>query len=207
MREGEFRTADDDRKGHTPPKGGTGESKAGEPLSDDTATEEVPSVAEELIRETDQWRQKAEEYLDKYRRSVAEFSNYRKRQERERAEQALRTRAEVLRKLLPVVDDFERAVDSIPEQFTDAGWVEGVLLIERKLSSILKGFEVVPIEALGKPFDPNFCSALMQCESDEHPPGTVMEELQKGYLIADRVLRPTIVKVSTGPRAQGEATE
>jgi len=178
------------------PASGAGE--AGEASSDGVTTEEVSSATEELLQEIERWREKADEYLDKYRRSVAEFANYRKREERTREEEALRTSARVLRRLLPVVDDFERAIGSIPEEFVEAQWVEGILLIQRKLTSILESFQVVPIEALGKPFDPSYHEALMEGESSEHPAGTVMEELQRGYLIADRVLRPTIVKVSSG---------
>jgi len=169
--------------------------------------EEERSSREELLQQLEEWREKADEYLDKYRRSVAELSNYRKRQERERAEQALRTKAAILRQFLAPVDDFERAIDSIPREFANDGWVDGILLIERKLKSVLDAFQVVPMETLGKPFDPNFHSALMQCASQEYPEGTVMEEMVKGYLIDGRVRRPAMVKVSMGgePQANAEA--
>jgi len=167
--------------------------------------EEERSSREELLQQLEEWREKADEYLDKYRRSVAELSNYRKRQERERAEQALRTKAAILRQFLAPVDDFERAIDSIPREFANDGWVDGILLIERKLKSVLDAFQVVPMETLGKPFDPNFHSALMQCASQEYPEGTVMEEMVKGYLIDGRVLRPAMVKVSMGCEPQANA--
>jgi len=211
MREGESKSiANDEGKAGVPHKEETQELGVDKAPSDSVAVEKVLSKAEEMQREADQWREKSEEYLDKYRRVAAEFSNYRKRQERERIERELRTSAKVIRPLLPVVDDFERAIDKMPKESPDAGWVEGILLIERKLKTILKGFQVVPIEALGKPFDPRFHSALLQCESNEYPAGTVVEELQTGYMIADRVLRPTTVKVSAGSEKEsmvGPGTE
>lgn len=163
-----------------------------------------PSEVESLRQQVEEWRAKADELLDKYKRSLADFANYRKRQDRDREEQTLQIRMEVLRQILPIVDDFERALKNVPQEYAQAGWVEGITLIERKLKSMLAKFDVSPIEALGKPFDPNFHSALVTEESDEYPPGTVMEELQRGYLLADRLLRPTIVKVSNGPRAKPE---
>lgn len=206
MTEGEFRpTAGDDPREQGLEKGETREGEAEKNLVDCVVTEEVLVGREEAVRQIDEWREKADDYLDKYRRSVAEFANYRKRQGRERAEQALRTSAEVVRKLLPAMDDFQRAIDNIPKELANTRWVEGILLIERKLGDILKGFQVVPIEALGKPFDPRFHSALMRCESDEHPPDTVVAELEKGYMIGDRVLRPTIVMVSTRAEREDQA--
>jgi molecular chaperone GrpE len=206
MTEGEFRpTVGDDPREQGLEEGETREGEAEKNLVDCVVTEEVLVGREEAVRQIDEWREKADDYLDKYRRSVAEFANYRKRQGRERAEQALRTSAEVVRKLLPAMDDFQRAIDNIPKELANTRWVEGILLIERKLGDILKGFQVVPIEALGKPFDPRFHSALMRCESDEHPPDTVVAELEKGYMIGDRVLRPTIVMVSTRAEREDQA--
>jgi len=157
---------------------------------------------EALRREVAEWRAKADELLDKYKRSLADFVNYRKRQDRDREEETLRIRMDVIRQFLPVVDDFERALKQVPDEYAKASWIEGITLIERKLKSILANLQVSPIEALGQPFDPNLHSALLMDHSDEYPPGTVMEELQKGYRLADRVLRPTIVKVSNGPKDQ-----
>jgi len=181
------------------------EFEAEKAVPEGAETEKERSSRGELLQQVEEWREKADEYLDKYRRSVAEFSNYRKRLGREREEEALRTKAAILRQLLPPVDDFERAIDNIPHDFADDGWVEGILLIERKLRSVLEAFQVVPMETLGKPFDPNFHSALMQCASQEYPEGTVMEELVRGYLIAGRVLRPAVVKISAGCEQRADA--
>jgi len=162
-------------------------------------TKESDTDAPEEEQASEDWQAKAEEWLDKYRRSAAEFSNYRKRMDRERARQRQQLQMDLLRKLLPIVDDFQRALENVPDDRQDLEWVEGVMLIERKLQNLLKEMGVETIAAEGEPFDPNYHHALLREESDEYPEGIVLEELQKGYLLEDRVLRPTMVKVSSGP--------
>lgn len=166
-----------------------------------------PSAGDEdelaaLRREAQEWRAKADDMQDKYLRSVAEFSNYRKRQDREREQQTVSIKIEVLRQVLPALDDMERALAHLPAELAGVAWVEGVALIERKLQTLLANFDAQPIEAVGQPFDPNYHSALMQGESAQYPAGMVMAELQKGYMLGDQVLRPAMVQVSTGPAAQ-----
>jgi len=172
-------------------------------INDQGQQETAPTTAEDeltaLRREAEEWRVKADEAQDKYLRSVAEFSNYRKRQDREREQQTISIKIEVLRQTLPALDDLQRALANVPAELTGAPWVEGVALIERKLQALLTNFGVQPIEALGKPFDPNYHSALMQSPSAEYPAGVVMAELQKGYTLGDQVLRPSLVQVSSGP--------
>lgn len=188
--------------------GGEGQEMGATDVGEASPTEAKGTAELEALRcEVAEWRAKADELLDKYKRSLADFVNYRKRQERDREEETLRIRMDVIRQFLPVVDDFERALKNVPDEHAKASWVEGITLIERKLKSILAGLQVSPIEALGQPFDPNLHSALLMDHSDEYPPGTVMEELQRGYRLADRVLRPTIVKVSNGPKDQKNAED
>lgn len=151
------------------------------------------------LEEAEQWRAKADEYLNRYRRSVADFANYRKRQDRERENELRRISMQVLRRLLPPLDDLDRALEAAPPEHQDSPWVEGIRLIDRKLRTVLDEFDVKPIEALGRPFDPHYHSALLQDESDVYAEGIVMEELQRGYLLGDDVLRPAVVKVSKGP--------
>jgi molecular chaperone GrpE len=152
-----------------------------------------------LGRELRDCQARADEMADKYRRSVAEFANYRKRQERDQEQQSRRVTVEVVQQLLPVIDDLALARKNVPADHQDADWVQGVLLIERKMEALLARFGVVPIEAAGKPFDPNYHEALVQEPSDEQPEGFVIEDLQRGYLLGDQVVRPTRVKVSSGP--------
>jgi molecular chaperone GrpE len=167
------------------------------------------TLEEELQQELERCRQEKDETLDKYRRSVAEFSNYRKRQERERDQQRTRISIDVLRKLLPIMDDFDRALASAPERLAlgdskGDSWLEGLGLIRRKLDGILDSYGVAQIEAVGKPFDPYFHEALMQAPSDEFPAGTVLSEVQRGYIMGDDVLRATLVTVSSGPASDSK---
>lgn len=166
-------------------------------------TSAVTALAQDLQQELENWRNKADEYLDRYRRSVAEFDNYRKRLERERDNERLRMKMELFREVLPLVDDLHRALQHLRDDRADAIWVEGVALIARKFDKLLADSGVIPIEeTVGKPFDPNYHSAVMREESLEYPEGVIIEELQKGYLLNGVVLRPTMVKVSSGPGPQ-----
>ena len=180
------------------------EENIGEELEAEKEEAEEKTEEEKLQEELHEARAEAEDFLDKYRRSAATFSNYRKRQKHEQEQESIRIRMNVMRELLPIVDDFQRAAQNVPDEFAEVEWMEGIALIQRKMEALLDKHEVVPIEALGEPFDPNFHSALLQAESNEYPAGTVMEEVAKGYLLGDKVLRPTLVKVSLGPKAEAE---
>lgn len=151
-----------------------------------------------LQAQTEALQAQVDEYLDKYRRSLAEFSNYRKRQDRERQQQTWRIQADVIQALLPALDDFRLALEHVPAEHADSPWVQGIVMIEQKLLGVLQQFDVTPIEAQGQPFDPHFHDAMLQDHSDEYPEGVVMEEIRKGYLMGGQVLRPTVVKVSRG---------
>ena len=150
----------------------------------------------------------ADDYLDKYRRGAAEFANYRKRIERERELQRVRITMDVLRKVLPALDDLDRAAENVPPEAAGLGWVEGVVMINHKLESVLAQFGVSTIEALGQPFDPNYHEAMMQLPSEEYPEGHVAQVVQRGYVLGKEVLRPSRVGVSLGPGpATGDDTE
>ncbi|MFC1996114.1 nucleotide exchange factor GrpE [Chloroflexota bacterium] len=140
---------------------------------------------------------KASEYLDGWQRAKAEFTNYRKRQERERELARFETVGRVAKRYLPIVDDMERALNDRPTEMDGATWAEGIDLIYRKLMNILEAEGVTPIEAKGKIFDPNLHEAVIQTESDEHESGQVIEVLQTGYKMGDRVLRPATVRIAT----------
>ena len=162
-------------------------------IEDDEEENELESVRAEV----EQVRAQAAEYLDGWQRARAEFANYKKRVEAERQELRRTSTEALLLKLLPVVDDFERAFQALPEESTDATWVDGFTMILRKLQAILESQDVTPIEATGQPFDPLWHEAVMQEETDEHPDGYVTEEMQRGYRLGDRVLRPSMVKVAS----------
>jgi molecular chaperone GrpE len=140
--------------------------------------------------------EKAAEYLDGWQRAKAEFTNYRKRQERERELARFETVGRVAKRYLPVVDDLERALNKRPTEGEGAAWSEGIELIYRKLLNILEAEGVTPIEAEGEMFDPNRHEAVMQTESDEHESGHVIEVLQTGYKMGERILRPATVRIA-----------
>lgn len=143
-----------------------------------------------------------DEYLDRLQRSVAEFANYRRRTEQERAQVRELANRALLTQLLPVVDDFARALAAIPEEQRETPWVQGINLIERKLWNILERQGVTPIEALGQPFNP------AEHEAIASEPGTanttVVDVYQPGYRLGEGLLRPAMVKVG-GP--QGASTQ
>ncbi len=145
---------------------------------------------------------KANEYLDGWQRARAELSNYRKRVEREQAEFGKYANAALIARLLPILDDLQRAFQTLPADLRGLTWIEGIALIERKLNAILESEGLAPIEAVGQPFDPTIHQAVMQEETDQHEEGTVIAEFQKGYKLNDRVLRPSYVKVAKKPTPQ-----
>jgi molecular chaperone GrpE len=165
------------------------------------ATETVEEKELEALRaELEKAQAQAAEYLDGWQRARAEFANYKKRVEAERALLQQTSNEALLLKLLPVVDDFERAFQTLPEDVADVPWVDGIKLILRKLQAILDSENVTPIEAIGQPFDPLLHQAVMQEETTEHPDGHVIEEMQRGYRLGERVLRPSMVKVANNAK-------
>jgi molecular chaperone GrpE len=162
---------------------------------------------EALQAELEQAQVQAAEYLDGWQRARAEFANYKKRVEAEREELRRTSTEALLLKLLPVVDDFERAFQALPEDSTDETWVDGFKMILRKLQGVLESQDVAPIEAEGQPFDPLWHQAVMQEETDEHPDGCVIEEMQRGYRLGERVLRPSMVKVASNTNEQANELE
>jgi molecular chaperone GrpE len=154
----------------------------------DAATTEAVDV-EAIKRERD-------DFYDRFLRKSAEFENYRKRVERERREQADHTVTDLLIDLLNVVDDFERALAVSADEESE-GYRKGVELIYAKLQDLLRRRGVKPIDALGADFDPNVHQAVAQEPSDKHREGEVTEELRRGYMLGDRLLRPAMVKVAS----------
>lgn len=137
----------------------------------------------------------ATDYKADLQRMAADFANYRKRNEAERTEFAKFAKADLITKLLDVLDGYDRALASVPEDLKGQPWVEGMWLVERKLRQILEGEGLEPIESLDKPFDPYLHEAVAHVESDK-PEGTVIAEHQKAYRLHDRVIRPALVSVA-----------
>jgi molecular chaperone GrpE len=132
---------------------------------------------------------------DRLLRTAAEFDNYRKRVDRERRELAEFAAADALSEMLPIIDNLERALQAAPGGEPE-GLRKGVELIHRQMLDLLRKRGVRPIDSLGADFDPNLHQAVVHEASDQHREGEVMEELQRGYVLGDRLLRPAMVKVA-----------
>jgi molecular chaperone GrpE len=159
---------------------------------------ELIERADGLQRQLDELREQAQQNLHNWQRSAADFANYKRRSEEERSALGEFSKAVLISKLLGVLDDFDRALESIPDDAHE-GWVEGIRLVERKLRNVLESEGVTQIEALGQPFDPNLHEAVVHEETAEHPDNEVTGELQRGYRLRDRVIRPALVKVANNP--------
>ena len=141
-------------------------------------------------------RLKANEYLDGWQRSRAEFANFKKRIEREQ-EQVYQTAAgAIIKRYLGVLDDLERALKNRPQDGEGTAWAEGIELIYRKLLAILESEGVKPMQPEGQMFDPNLHEAILSEDSDHHESGQIIEVLQPGYLLGEKVLRPAMVRVA-----------
>lgn len=172
------------------------ETEAVEPATEQT--EEAPaSEVETLRQELEQTRAQAQEYLDGWQRARAELSNARKRFEKERAEAGLYANAELMRKLLPISDDLERALATLPDDLNGHVWVEGIALIYRKLQSAFEAIGVIPIAVqVGDEFNPDIHEAVTHEESQEIESGKIIAQVQKGYRLGENVLRPALVRVA-----------
>jgi molecular chaperone GrpE len=137
---------------------------------------------------------------DRYLRAAADLENLRKRQKREVDDAKLESKGRVLKEMLPVVDNLERAIEHATSQAGTNPIVEGVQLVLRQFLTAFERLDVTPIEAAGQPFDPNLHEAISQMDS-ESPPGTVVQVLQRGYKAHDRLLRPALVVVAKAKSA------
>jgi molecular chaperone GrpE len=181
----------------------TGQEEA-QSIPEETKEAEAPArptgqeIVEALQKELDETRCKAEEYLDGWQRSRAEFTNYKKRIERDQSQTYQQAAGSVILRFLGVLDDMERALKNPPQKGEGAAWAHGIELIRRKFVNILECEGIKPIDALGKQFDPNFHEAVATetIEGEQYESGQIIEVLQQGYMLNDRVLRPAMVRVA-----------
>ncbi len=159
--------------------------------------EDIEALKQALAEE----KEKAEGYLANWQRAQADFINYKRRSEQEKEEVGKFANSIIMLNLLPVLDDLERAFTSVPPKLAKLSWVDGIKLIERKLQASLETQGLSQIKALGETFDPNLHEAAMYAKGKE---GFVIEELQKGYKLHDRIIRPTMVVVGNGKEEQEE---
>ena len=177
-----------------------------EPVQGDQDLSDAPQVIgedldlvdqlEELRTSLEEMETKTEEYLDGWQRSRAEFANYKKRILREQTEIHQAARGEVIKLYLDIADDLERALEKKPDGGDGDVWAAGIEIIFQKLINRLESEGIRPMNALGHEFDPNIHEAIMKEESEEHESGQIIEVMQEGYWIGDKVLRPAQVRVA-----------
>lgn len=182
------------------------ESEAGtaaeESKEEETRAEKQPEEAKEepekmrKKKKKEKWEEKIEELEDRVKRQMAEFDNFRKRTEKEKSHMYEVGARDVIEKILPVVDNFERGLAAVPEEEKTNPVIDGMDKVYRQLMTILTDMGVTPIDAVGKEFDPNFHNAVMHVEDEELGENVVAEEFQKGYLYKDTVIRHSMVKVA-----------
>ena len=164
------------------------------------APQPAPGAADELdaLRaQLDKAQTQAAEYLDGWQRARAELVNARRRFEKERSEAGQLANAALLKKILPVLDDLDRALNTMPDDLREHAWVNGVLLVQRKFLAVLESENVKPIQVKpGDKFDPAWHEAVTHEEHNDHKEGEIIAEVQKGYIAGEQVLRPTLVRVA-----------
>ena len=156
-------------------------------------TRDASSALAELEKQLTESQSQAAEYRDGWQRAVADFQNYKRRVDAEKAETYQMAVGNVVKQYLPVLDDLERALATCP---ADLAWAEGIELIHRKLQSILEVEGLKRIEAEGQMFDPNFHEAISQEPSEEHASGQIIAVVRNGYMLGDKVVRPAQVRVA-----------
>ena len=165
-----------------------------ESLSEEEQEEEKKGFFRKKEKKNKQ-EEKIAELTDRVQRQMAEFDNFRKRTEKEKTQMFEVGAKSVIEKILPVVDNFERGLSAVPEESKDDPFVQGMDKIYKQLMTELESLEVKPIEAVGAEFNPEFHNAVMQVESEEYESGTVAQELQKGYMYRESVVRHSMVAV------------
>jgi len=159
-------------------------------------TVEECEAADEACNEQDEKDAAIEALNDRYRRLLAEFDNYKKRTEKEKSMMYEFGAKDALLKMLPIVDNFERGLASVPVEDKESAFADGMNKIYKQFMTTLEEVKVVPIEAVGKTFDPNLHNAVMHIDDDSYSESEVVEEFQKGYMYKESVLRHSMVKVA-----------
>ena len=155
-----------------------------------------PAELVELKTALEEIELKADEYLDGWQRSRAEFANYKKRILKEHNDIHQAARGDIIKLYLDIADDLKRALEDKPTSGEGESWAEGIEIISQKLNTRLEAEGIRPMKALGHEFDPNIHEALMKEESEEYESGQIIEVMQEGYWIGEKVLRPALVRVA-----------
>lgn len=169
------------------------EEVQGEAVTETDNTEHMPAEIEALKKQIEAAEAKANEFRDSWMRSQAEFQNYKKRLDRDNELKYVSMKGDIVKKVLPVLDDLERALQNRPE---GNAWANGIELIARKLQNVLDSEGIKRIEAEGQEFDPNFHEAISHEPADGVKSGFVIAVVQNGYMLGERVIRPALVRVA-----------
>ena len=167
-----------------------------EAASEETDTKEKKDGIFGKKKKKDKKDAQIEDLNDRLRRQMAEFDNFRKRSEKEKSQMFDMGAKSIIEKVLPIVDNFERGLAAVPEEQKDDAFVTGMDKVYKQLMTEFDSIGVKPIEAVGQEFNPDLHNAVMQVESEEFEPGIVAQELQKGYMYRDSVVRHSMVKVA-----------
>ena len=162
----------------------------------ETEAEESKPKKKRRDRKADKQAEQIKERQDNYQRQIAEFDNFRKRTEKEKSQMYAMGAKDVLEKMLEVLDNFERGLEAVSEEDQDDAFVQGMQMVYKQMLETLDKLGVKPIEAVGKPFDPDYHNAVMHEDSEDAGENEVVEEFQKGYLYHDDVIRHSMVKVA-----------
>ncbi|MGQ9808420.1 MAG: nucleotide exchange factor GrpE [Armatimonadota bacterium] len=184
----------------------TGQTREGLSTEDTLEDAASPADSSDLLAQLEAERARAEEEHQRYLRALADFANYKKRVAEQEARARQFATRELVLKILPIIDDFERALTSAEESQSFEALRDGLVMTLRKLMSVLESEGVQPIEAVGREFDPSMHEAVMRVEDSEHPENTIVHELQKGYTLASEVIRPSRVSVAVSG-SSGDAGE
>lgn len=171
-----------------------GESEGNVPVENSCEGEDLKARVESLEKTLEEKQREIDEYKNRWYRAQADFDNYRKRMQKEIQDIHLYAGEQLIKDILPVVDNFERALNSVDDK--ESPVYKGIQLIYQQLKKVLEKYDVKEIDAQGKVFDPRFHEAVMQVESQDYENDTVVEVLQKGYLFHSKVIRPSMVKVA-----------
>lgn len=181
--------------------------QAREERTETAASGTLEKELQTLKQEVRRLQAEVEDYKDRWMRAAAELDNVKKRVSRDKADLMRFANERLLKEILPILDNLERALDHSKERENLKALVEGIEMIQRQFVAVLESFGVRPIDALNQPFDPSVHEAMMQVESEQHEPNTVIQELERGYWLHDRLLRPSRVAVSKAPDKGDPSTE
>ena len=208
MKEGKKKKEENRKEPMQKMEGGpTGPSGTDSPSEPEVSKRETDKSLDELKKKAADLEKEAKDNYDRFLRMAADYENYKKRAVREKEDWVKFANEDLLKAILPFIDNLERAVTHA-EKVKDTGvLIEGVRLTIQQLVQALGKFGVSPFESVGKAFDPSLQEAILTIPTDEHEPNRVLEEFQKGYLLNDRLLRPAMVSVSRAPEKEARTEE